>query len=104
MAPATNENRPRRNGYPSALLSLVIIVAILYFARVVFIPFSLAVLLAFLLAPLAIRLRHWGLGRVPSSVLVVALSFFLISIVGLLMTAQLTDLARKAPEYQQNVR
>jgi predicted PurR-regulated permease PerM len=86
----------------AVLLKVVIVVAALYFARVVFMPIALAVLLAFLLAPLTIRLRHWGLGRAPSSFLVVILAFLFLSVLGSLMGSQMSDLARKLPEYQQN--
>jgi len=82
----------------------VIVISALYFARVVFIPFSLAVLLAFLLAPLAVTLRHWGLGRLPSSIVVVLFSFLVVGVIVGFMTSQLAGLAHKMPEYQQNVR
>ena len=59
----------------STLLAVVVTVAVLYFARVIFIPFALAILVSFLLAPLVIRLRHWRVGRVPSVLLVVCLAF-----------------------------
>lgn len=77
--------------------------AVLYFAREIFIPISLAVLFAFLLAPLVMRLRRWGWWRVPSVLSVVTLSFVLMSVVGALVTIQLTDLGRKMPEYQHNI-
>ena len=51
----------RRKGNET-LLSVVVAVAVLYLARVVFIPLALAVLLAFLLGPLVIRLRRWRFG------------------------------------------
>jgi len=62
------------------------------------------VLLAFLLAPLVTRLRHWGLGRVPSAFIVVLFSFMFIAIIGGVMASQLADLAHRLPEYEQNVR
>jgi predicted PurR-regulated permease PerM len=99
-----NENRTINRGGTSTLLTLVIVIGALYFARVVFIPFSLAILLAFLLAPLAVRLRHCGLGRVASSIVVVLFSFLVVGVIVGFMTAQLADLAHKMPEYQQNVR
>jgi predicted PurR-regulated permease PerM len=95
--------RPTREN-SARLLTVVIVGAVLYFAREVFIPFALAFLLAFLLAPLATRLRHWGLGRVPSAMLVVLVSFSLIAVVGFVMASQLTDVAHKLPGYQQNIR
>ncbi len=98
-----NGNRPNGNKGSATLLSVLIVLAVLYFARSVLIPLSLAVLLAFLLGPLVIRLRHLRLGRVPSAVIVVLLSFMLIGIIGTFMVSQLTDLAHKLPEYQQNI-
>lgn len=85
------------------LLTLVIVVAILYFARTVFIPIALAVLFAFLLAPLVVRLRHWGLWRIPAVITVVLLAFSVVGIILALMASQLADLAHKLPGYQQTV-
>ncbi len=99
-----NGNRSTKSAGAAGLLSLVVAVAALYFARAILIPFALAVLLAFLLAPLVVRLRHWGLGRVPSTMIVVLFSFLMLAIVGGVMTSQLADLAHKLPEYEQNIR
>jgi predicted PurR-regulated permease PerM len=85
-------------------LTVVIAVAALYFARVVFIPIALAILLAFLLAPLVVRLRHWGLGRIPSVIIVVHLAFVVIGVLGFIMASQLADLGHRLPQYQENVR
>ena len=98
-----NGNRSTSSAGAATLLTLVVVVAALYFARAVFIPLALAVLLAFLLAPLVVRLRHWGLGRVPSTMIVVLFSFLMIAIIGGVMTSQLADLAHKMPEYEQNI-
>jgi predicted PurR-regulated permease PerM len=85
-------------------LTIVIVGAVLYFAREVFIPFALAFLLAFLLAPLATRVRHWGLGRALSAILVVHVFFVVIAVLGFVMASQMTDVAHKLPGYQQNIR
>jgi predicted PurR-regulated permease PerM len=95
--------RPTREN-SARLLTVVIVGAVLYFAREVFIPFALAFLLAFLLAPLATRLRHWGLGRAPSAILVVHVFFAVIAVLGFVMASQMTDVAHKLPGYQQNIR
>src|SRR5262245_27657591 len=73
----------------ATLLSVVIVVAVLFFAREVFIPLALAVLLSFLLAPLMLWLRKWGVGRVLSAVIVVHVAFLLVAVFGLLMASQL---------------
>jgi predicted PurR-regulated permease PerM len=95
--------RPTRQN-SARLLTVVIVGAVLYFAREVFIPFALAFLLAFLLSPLASRLRHWGLGRALSAILVVHVFFMVIAVLGFVMASQLTDVAHKLPGYQQNIR
>jgi predicted PurR-regulated permease PerM len=76
----------------------VLVVAVLYFAREIFIPLALAVLFSFLLAPLVTRLRHWGWWRMPSVLTVVAFAFVVLAVIGALVTVQLTDLGRKMPE------
>lgn len=81
----------------------MLVVAVLYFAREIFIPLALAVLFAFLFAPLVTRLRHWGVWRMPAVLSVVAFSFVVMSVIGTVVTIQLTDLGRKMPEYQHNV-
>lgn len=93
----------RANGNET-LLSVVVAIAVLYLARVVFIPLALALLLAFLLGPLVIRLRRWRLGRVPSTMLVVAASFLVVALMAGGMASQFTDLAHNLPAYEQNVR
>ena len=87
----------------ASILTGVIVVAALYLARDVLIPIALAVLISFVLAPLALALRRTGLPRVPSVIAVVALSFGVILGVGALGTAQLSQLAEKLPQYQSNI-
>ena len=85
----------RTTSIAATLLSLVIVVVVLYFARVVFIPLALAVLLAFLLAPLVIRMRHLGVGRAASAIIVVGVSFLAIAAVAASMS-QLRRLSQKS--------
>ena len=91
-----------KNGAASAI-GLLIAAAVLYLAREVLIPFALAILLAFLLAPAARRLERLKLGRVLSTVIVVALGFSLIGAVGYVAGTQAVSLAAKLPEYRKNV-
>ena len=59
------DNQSRLRAFPSAgstlttVLLIVVVIAVLYFAREVLVPIALAVLLSFVLAPLA---RFFGLG------------------------------------------
>ena len=87
----------------ATLLFVATVVTILYLARVVLIPMALAVLFAFLLAPLVLRLRHIGLGRALSVTIVVISSLFLVFVITAGVTTQLAELAQRLPEYQQNV-
>jgi predicted PurR-regulated permease PerM len=91
-----------KNGAASAI-GLLIAAGVLYLARDVLIPFALAILLAFLLAPAARRLERFKLGRVLSTVVVVALGFSLISAVGYVAGVQAVSLAAKLPEYRKNI-
>jgi predicted PurR-regulated permease PerM len=92
---------PRRN---ATLITIVVVIAGLYFAKIVLIPFALAVLISFLLAPLVIRLRRWGWGRIPSVLTVVTMSFVAATLMAGLVSLQLADFASKMPEYQENIR
>jgi predicted PurR-regulated permease PerM len=96
-------NRPNTESRNTTLIGVVIVVGILYFARVVLIPLALAVLVAFLLGPLVNWLRHWGIRRLPAVLIVVHLAFAVITGFGFLMAFQLTELGHKMPEYEQNI-
>ena len=91
--------RRSRSASPLFILtSIVVAIAALYFAKEILLPFALAVLLSFLLTPLANRLERLklgplGLGRVPSVLLVVAMTFVVLGGVGWVVTSQLVELA-----------
>ncbi len=101
-APAVREHANPAPKY-TTFIAVLIVMALLYFAREVFIPFSLALLFSFLLAPLVVRLRRWHLGRIPSVLIVVSLAFTIIAIVGGLVSLQLTDLGHQLPQYRENI-
>lgn len=81
----------------------MLVVAVLYFAREIFIPLALSILGAFLLAPVVTRLRRWGWPRMPAVLTVVTLAFAIMGVVGLLMSSQLSELGHQLPGYQQNI-
>jgi predicted PurR-regulated permease PerM len=86
-----------------ALVSFVVIVGILYWFRELFIPLALAVLLTFLLAPVATRLERLGAGRVLAAVSAVTLAILVVGGVGYTFTGQLADLANKLPQYRATI-
>ena len=96
--------RPTRAPVIFAVLgTAALIVSALYVAREVFVPFALALLLTFVLAPIAVFLRKLRLGRVTSVVLSVLLAFMMIFGIGAVITTQLASLAENLPQYQSTL-
>jgi predicted PurR-regulated permease PerM len=86
-----------------ALAVGVTVVACLYFARAVLIPITLAILLSFLVAPLANSLGRLKLGHVASVFAAVVMSISVIVMLGAVIATQLTDLAAGMPRYQATI-
>ncbi|WP_233854729.1 AI-2E family transporter [Paraburkholderia sp. HD33-4] len=81
----------------------VIAVACLYFASAVMIPITLAILLSFLVAPLADALCRLKLGHVASVCAAVVISVSVIALLCAMIATQLTDLAAGMPRYQATI-
>jgi predicted PurR-regulated permease PerM len=81
-----------------------LVVAALYWAQKVLIPLALAVLLAFVLAPLVSQLERRGLRRVPAVLLVVVLAFLLIGLASWSIASQVTALINDLPRHKKDVR
>ena len=81
----------------------ILVVAVLYWTQAVVVPFALAVLLTFLLAPPVSRLQR-SIGRVPGVLVVVLLTFTVLALAGWGLTQQVTSLVQELPGYRQNVR
>jgi len=84
--------------------TFVLVIASLYWAQAVLIPVALAMLLTFLLSPVADALERMGLGRLPSVILIVVLTFSLLGGMGWIVTLQLGSLANELPKYTGNIR
>ena len=95
------QRAPRASGGP--LFALVVAVAVLYLAREVIIPLALAVLFAFVLAPLVRRLEALRIGRPAATFLSVAIGMAVVAGVGWVATDQAVSLAGKLPEYKDNI-
>jgi predicted PurR-regulated permease PerM/methylmalonyl-CoA mutase cobalamin-binding subunit len=81
----------------------VVIIAVLYLAKIVFLPLAFAILFAFLLAPLVTLLERIQLPRILA-ILIVILGFGLISSsIGWVVVMQLVDVADELPTYRANV-
>ncbi|MGC2075016.1 MAG: AI-2E family transporter [Xanthobacteraceae bacterium] len=85
------------------LIIFIGLVAILYFGRPVFVPLAVAILLAFILAPLVRALRRWHFGRIASVISVVVLAFLAIFGLGMVLGEQVTHLAAELPKYQDTL-
>src|SRR5215471_8462971 len=86
------------------LASIVLVIASLYWARAVFVPLALALMLTFLLQPVVAVLHRRGLGYAPAAVLVALLLALAIGAISWGAVTQLSSLASELPRYQDNLR
>ncbi|HEX3913657.1 MAG TPA: AI-2E family transporter [Steroidobacteraceae bacterium] len=85
------------------LIATAVLLALLYFARDVLVPITLAFILSLLVAPLVRALRRIGLGQtlsVLTAVLVLALSFGAVAAV---IGTQLVHMAGSLPKYERTL-
>lgn len=93
-----NERDPTRT-----LTSLAVIMAALYFGSEILVPIALAILLSFVLAPMARQLHKLGLGRVAPVFIAVIFAFVIIASLAGLIATQMRDLAADLPRYEATV-
>jgi predicted PurR-regulated permease PerM len=80
----------------------VLVVVVLYWAQAVLVPFALAILLTFVLAPPVNWLQRW-IGRVPAVLAVVFLVFAVLGLTGWGLVRQMDYLANDLPRYRANI-
>src|SRR5512141_1951710 len=98
MAPSDHLSKAAR-----MLASIAVVVAALYLAKGVLVPLTLAVLLSFLLSPVCDWLERRGLGRIPAVLFTAILGFAVLGAAAWTAVVQMTALAPKMPEYQENL-
>jgi predicted PurR-regulated permease PerM len=86
-----------------AVAAACVVVASLYYARDVLIPLTLAVLLAFLLNPLASLLEKWRLGRTAPVFLAVLLAMGVVGLLGWVLEAQFVNMANRLPDIRVEI-
>ena len=86
-----------------SVLLIIIVVAVLYFMKEIFVTLALAMLFSFLLNPLVRRFERWRLPRIPAVLLAVGIALAILAGVGYLVGAQLLDLTYKLPGYKDNI-
>ena len=84
--------------------SVLLAIAVLYFGKDIFVPFALAILLSFALAPLVMWLRKLRLPKIVAITVAVSLAFGLIGGIGFLVAGQLVQLAGNLPAYQNTIK
>ena len=100
---------PRANASKDLFHLLAVVVAVvaivtLYFARIVLIPFALALLFTFILTPVVKLLERIHFGRIPSAILVVLLSVGACGAVGWTVAKQFSQVVNELPNYKANIR
>jgi predicted PurR-regulated permease PerM/methylmalonyl-CoA mutase cobalamin-binding subunit len=86
-----------------AIAAACVVVASLYYARGVLMPLAMAVLLAFLLKPLAGLLERWRLGRVAPVFLSVLLAMGVVGLLGWVMETQFINVADRLPDLREEI-
>jgi predicted PurR-regulated permease PerM len=86
------------------LITTIVAIAFLYFARVVFVPFALAVLFAFLLTPIITLLDRIHIPRAASALAVVTILVLGLGWLGWIVTGQLVEVAGQLPAYRSNIK
>jgi predicted PurR-regulated permease PerM len=97
--PPTPAPRDRALG----VIATATVLALLYFARDVLVPVTLAIILSLIIAPLVRALRHVGLGQtfsVLAAVVILAISFA--AVAGILVS-QLVHMAANLPGYERTI-
>jgi len=97
-------NQDKNVGRLLGVIVAVTTIATLYFARVVLIPFTLAILITFVLTPVARLFERLHFGRVLSTVIVVILAFVAVAGVGWTVSQQFSQVINQLPDYRSNIR
>ncbi|SDP41109.1 Predicted PurR-regulated permease PerM [Phyllobacterium sp. YR620] len=99
--PAPEAADPQQQ-FPPVVVAIAIVAA-LYFARDVFVPLAMALLLTFALSPMVTKLHRSGIPKAFAVISVVAMAFLAIFIFVSIVVSQLTVLAQNLPSYQYNI-
>ena len=86
-----------------ALFTVALVVAVIYFAREVLLPLTMAILLTFLLTPPVRMLERCRLKRVPAVLMVMLAIVALFVVAGGALGTQLSELVDRLPEFKDNL-
>lgn len=85
------------------LAAMAVAVAILYFAKDVFLPLAIAVLLTFALVPIVAFLRRAGLPRLFAVITSVASGFLIVAVFSAVVAFQVSEVGQNISIYQYNI-
>jgi predicted PurR-regulated permease PerM len=94
---------PARYNRAIGILATASVLALLYFARDVLVPITLAVFLSLLIAPLVHRLRRMGLGRTISALAAVLLLSVAFAAFAAVIGAQVIGMTASFPQYEETI-
>jgi predicted PurR-regulated permease PerM len=97
-------NSTRSASQLTVLITIIVAMTTLYFTRVVLVPLALAILFAFLLAPVVRLLDRARIPRIISSVGIVVVTVAGLALLGWVVTGELVDVANQLPAYRSNIR
>jgi predicted PurR-regulated permease PerM len=92
-----------RSTFFDPVMATVLVVGILYLAKSVFIPITLAILITFVLSPVVTGIQRYRVGRVPAVLLAALLMFILVGGVGWIVGSQVKDLAADLPTHRKEI-
>jgi predicted PurR-regulated permease PerM len=78
-------------------------VVVLYLARDIIVPITLALLLSFLMSPIVRALRRLRIGRVTAVTVTVLIAFIVISGFGAIIVREISSLGQDLPQYRNNL-
>jgi predicted PurR-regulated permease PerM len=96
----------RTRNVSSPLLTLaafVVAIAALHLAKEILLPLALAILISFLLTPLANRLERWRFPRVLSVISVVTVTFAVLGALGWVLSIQVVELSEQLPTWRRSL-
>jgi len=96
-------SRPSDSSSVRTIAILIVVIAVLYLAREIFIPLAFAITLTLILTPAVAWLQKIHLGRVPSVFLVMAVVVAVAGGIGWVIFNQLIEVANELPSYQENI-
>src|SRR5579862_3532389 len=85
------------------VIAFATVLALLYLGRDVLIPFTTALILSLLIAPLVRRLRRIGLGQTPSVLVAVFGAALLVAAAAVVLGTQVLHMAESLPLYERTI-